>query len=222
MADLFTRLAARAHGLDQRSVSRVAPRLPARFEGREFTPEDDSGMDSPEKAVEPTPASRAPIDAPAMTQTQAFPVAAEQPRPPEAEAPAQRVAPMDTQPPVAAGAEHISPERDAVHQRLTRPVPHEYARDPVSNVEHVEGGSWIRPAFVSSAYGAPSDGFDGAREQQANPTELASVHIRIGRIEVRATPSPSAPPAPTVPATPQQDTRLTLAAYLRGDDGRPK
>ncbi|MDF5753118.1 hypothetical protein [Spongiactinospora sp. TRM90649] len=52
------------------------------------------------------------------------------------------------------------------------------------------------------------------------PAEPA-VHIGIGRIEVRAVPAPAVPapaPEPQAPAA----SGVSLADYLRGDDGGPR
>jgi hypothetical protein len=66
------------------------------------------------------------------------------------------------------------------------------------------------------------------RRVHASPAR-PDVYITIGRIEVRAEP-PAAHPARDAPAPPPPAPRrepvepplLTLSAYLRGDDGRPR
>jgi hypothetical protein len=68
----------------------------------------------------------------------------------------------------------------------------------------------IRPAPEAAVPGAAT-GRGAAR----------SVRISIGRIVVRATPPP-APSGPALPPPPAPRDGLSLSAYLRGDDGRPR
>jgi hypothetical protein len=67
-----------------------------------------------------------------------------------------------------------------------------------------------------------------AASRRSGPAARPDVHITIGRIEVRAEPAAAQPPAtaptprPAPRPAPAEPAVLSLAAYLRGDDGRPR
>jgi hypothetical protein len=85
------------------------------------------------------------------------------------------------------------------------------------------GAAVPRPPAPPTAPPQPRRTPGGRTPAPARP----DVHITIGRIEVRAEPAPAPPTAdaarPVARASrPAESPVLTLSAYLRGDDGRPR
>lgn len=228
MADLFTRLAHRARD----GGDRVEPRLPARFEPP-VVAETPETLEPPPahlpREVEPgvpTPATHA-----SPTSTAGPRDGDGRPIPSRVEetqvaGPAPVAGPADTVLPVRPRG-RAAPSGAEIRRREARQSRTEAAdgtaRPVVRTTEDHDG--LPEPGRIRPLPGAiaPVEAPRRAEVQTMRP----SVHISIGRIEVRATqPQASAAPAPAAPivtAAPTADSGgLTLSAYLRGDDGRPR
>jgi len=209
--DLFTRLADRARG-----IGAITPRVPALFE-REAAESDlletvvsDHGqadVPDPVTAVIDAPRPQAALPQPLVTR----PIAPGTP---------------PTEP--AEGAARLERAENAA--RLDRA-----ARQLAVTVRHADGGESprLRPREDPVAPQAPivenpaarrSSGSVAARRSSTSEVVKAAqppdVNISIGRIEVRAMPTPQ-PPVAAVPDRAPEPRGLTLAQYLRGDNGRP-
>jgi hypothetical protein len=215
MADLFTRLASRAHAAGREHTG-VVPRLPARFE---HTTRADDGLTAHD--VE-TPAPAAPVRAEIGEST---PGAAVPPTSPPHREPAS--APRPTAAP--AGSERVVHERSAVervvHRTVTSgPAPVRPDAPPAPAAAAEIGTTVIRPVTVVRHADDRPRAAVADRPRSQSPVQrqpdLPAVHISIGRIEVRAT-AASAPP-PVAAPRPEPETGRSLAAYLRGDDGGPR
>jgi hypothetical protein len=193
MPDLFARLAERAHG----QAARMAPRLPARFE----TPVLESDVTD-----ESTVDGRA-LAEPWLEPSVVTPPARKETASPAPVGHSEAVMPRIDPPPASIAAPMTTPGRKRT-ERLAVPS----VKPSAAAVDR------IRPVPPQSPMPAPQRSPSIAARAAAQP----AVHISIGRIEVRAvSPAPAAPTPLPAPAPPP-DKGLTLAAYLRGDDGRPR
>lgn len=209
MTDVFTRLARRALG----EAEVLSPQLPARFETAAPVKDTAQSIVDPPRST-PSPSREAPASPPCP---------AEAPQPSYPDPTSARPTGAEVVPP--RHETHLAkPHRDT-DERLRPSTPLDTVREmrPATESESRRGRSEadaphrIRPLPPPPVAALPP------RRAQA-PTAPAAqskpaVHISIGRIEVRAVPPP---PAPAAPAAAPPATGLSLADYLRGDDGRPR
>lgn len=233
MADLFARLAARANESLRLTVS---PRLPARFEGTKAAPDDDDGrgqsdVEYPDSGRDRAgwiesphgfTAGAAPAGRAAMSDRQTSDEAA-----PGSVRAREMVRPAQTGPVIAPGTDRVGDdgsEPGALPQIHAREEPIQYGRgddrEPLVPMPTVElAASRIRPVLVGAADLVPPN--DSVPKPETRQPAKPDVHISIGRIEVRAAPAGVAP-APMAQAAIPEESGLSLAAYLRGDDGKPR
>jgi hypothetical protein len=217
MADLFTRLASRAHTAG-REYTGVVPRLPARFE---HTSHGDDGLAVHDvETSAPAAPVRPQIGVPARGPAELRP------------SPDQRESAPATVPPV--GTESVVRARSTVERvvhRTDTPHPEAVRRAPIPAGTAAEraavreiGTSAIRPVTVVHHSEVRPRAATADRPRSDVPVEkqpdLPAVHISIGRIEVRATTTPL--PTPVAAPQPAPEAGRSLAAYLRGDDGGPR
>ena len=203
MADLFTRLVS-----GPAAAVQLAPRVPALLEPAGPEP---SYMDEPESAGPPAPVSH--VDTPVVVE---------------------RVRPEPESPPV--GVRLRVQSKGESPQAGSLPAQTEAEAEPRGQAEpRVEVAPVVR-SDVSRA--VRSEAPVSRQSERATPelrprrserdsaqrrTESAArtVRISIGRIEIRAPQPPAAPIPPPAPA-PSRPGGLSLAEYLRGNDGRPR
>ena len=212
MADLLHRLAARTLG----QAPTLTPRVPTRYEPASGPSIVDTEVTAPGRSastvdVEPAvgpPATGVGRQPPRLGQ--------EPPVTDPAAVPARRP---------AAVPEEVRPRPEGPH--LVTPdlvtVVHAAAPAPAAPATAFPAGR----SRVGSAPAAPLPPLpppapaSPRRGARATPPD---VHITIGRIEVRAepVPAPAAAARPQPTQLPPEPAVLTLSAYLRGDDGRPR
>jgi hypothetical protein len=247
MADVFTRLASRGRGGD----GAVAARVPAVYETSRL-PDSDVREDAAEtvapvakRSVEPLGEERphrtvvgesavAPVrPAYRAVAEEAQPRGALEASPQPSEVKPPQVQPPQVQPPQlrssavvgsaaatpaarlqAMAVQPDSPRPDRIRPLATTPPAETLAETPA------ETSAAIRPrsAAVPHADGVES----AAQSRSAEP----AVQISIGRIEIRALPPAPSPEASETAvhanASSGNLAGLSLSAYLRGDDGRPR
>ncbi|MFI0408202.1 hypothetical protein [Actinomadura sp. 3N508] len=235
MADVFTRLARRAIG----DEPGFRPKLPARFEptasfagfathdtghpDADFAgsrrPEDSAGagpqtaagppgqappLPRAERAATPPPADAAPrVSTPSPAQARP-PDTRAVPPPPEKLAEPSRAADEPVRPPAAPDGVRPRAQGEPRRGRSGAGDPHR-----------------VRPVPPEPDIALPPRRPPAAPAGSAEP----DVHISIGRVEVRTVPVPPERPAPAPAAPPPAAPPapgLSLADYLRGDDGRPR
>ncbi|WP_155368511.1 hypothetical protein [Catellatospora vulcania] len=218
MADLFTRLT-EPGGVP----GAITPRVQTLFEGDAAPPDPRETADGHEHVIAAGPG----------TVATAAPVQAASPRPPAATpiTPGPPAAP----PPGAARFEH--PQRPArVEPTQDAPRPDGLTRHLETTARQAEGGDIGRlrprqdavpaptapmPTRAEQRSGAQTSDRRAPRAETVTAPQPPAVNISIGRIEVRAIPAPQ-PPAAAIPDRAGEPQGLTLAQYLRGDDGRPR
>jgi hypothetical protein len=223
MADLLHRLAARTLG----QAPALTPRIPTRFEPAPYTSIVDS--ETPASTMDSTwPATdrRSTPDVPGVTISHTSIRAGTRMVVGEPRATAQPVPPRAAEPgaPRTSG-EPARPGVPAVGVPVAGPAAHAVpATQP-----------WAATTAAATTAAAATAGLPPmppvarpAASRRSGPAGRPDVHITIGRIEVRAEPA-AAQPAATAPTprpaprpAPAEPAVLTLAAYLRGDDGRPR
>jgi hypothetical protein len=215
MTDLLHRLAARTLG----HAPTLAPRVPTRFEPAAEPSIVDT--EAPASTVDFEPARvpgapAAPPVVPGVPRRDDRPASASEPPAAPARPRSARVEPDRAVP--AAVPRLVTPELVlALH--AAQPV----AAGPAALFP--PGQPRVDAAVAAPLPPLPPPAPGPAR--RGAPAAPPDVHITIGRIEVRA--EPAAPvPAPAAAGRPQPTQRppepavLTLSAYLRGDDGRPR
>jgi hypothetical protein len=205
MADFFDRMASVRH----LAGPRIVPRLPASYEPAEVAPEPISPMQAMAPSTEtPTEGeSRA-------SQPGGLPhVNAPEPLRPPIGGPPLRTArpkgPLSL--PAAAERGHADAVGPAAQMPASPPRP--------SAIDDVPFADVVSPLPRRAARAARTAAVVTGTDRNAT-----DVQIHIGRIEIRAaapTLTPSEPIA-AMRAAVEQPARLSLADYLRGDDGRPR
>ena len=233
MADVLTRLAQRGRG----GYADVVPRVPALFEpsAGDTGPAADPGFVEEVSEIiaprrpDPVPARaerphRTAEAGPVETVRPAYPVMpiapSERPRQrtPGEGTPSSEAAPVE---PAGAGA--LVADAPAV-----RPVPVQPDSEPPHGIRPSVTAIPIPVAAPVSGVprrAAATEAVSTGPAGQAPPAEPV-VQISIGRIEIRAVaPTPASAAAPSAEAAAPASANaagLSLSAYLRGDDGRPR
>jgi hypothetical protein len=217
MADLLHRLAARTLG----HAPALTPRIPTRFEpaAEPSIVDIEAPMSTVDVERPATSAMPAPMPAAAPVAGEGAPTTPAGPVPPRPGSPAV---------PVGERSGRVEPDRlaPAPPPRLVTPefVLAVHAAEPVAAPAALfpagppnAGDIALLPPMPPPAPASPRRGA---------PAAPPDVHITIGRIEVRAEPAAPAPapaaPRPQPAPRPPEPPAVTLSAYLRGDDGRPR
>ena len=201
MADLFTRLVT-----GPASVAPLAPRVPTLHE-----PTERSDVDENAEVASPARAPALPQPPSALSPSSSWEAPAVAPRLVVTQAPAPSL-----------GMEVVRRMEAAAEPERAEQAP----ADAVTPSEPGDLGGLVLPQRHKSSKISPEL---RPRETQPLPPrhtrqpERTTVRIEIGRIEIRA-PQPSVPPpAPQVwRQEPEAQQGLSLADYLRGNDGRPR
>jgi hypothetical protein len=219
VTDLFGRLAARSSG----TAAPVEPRMPARFEPYRQAG-DDALVETVEQTVpasrtEPSPAGPVPPEPlstvrPAEVPSGPDQLAREPDRPP---APGPADLATRSSAPVA-GPDTRTVRTAPAYDGVLRPA----VDTPTRVTSERASTERASPERASSERTAPAPaGPDRATSRPPERSTAASVRISIGRIEIRA-PAPAPVHVPTPPPAARTTSGLSLADYLRGDDGRPR
>lgn len=247
MADLFTRLVS-----GPVSAVPLAPRVPGRHEPTEASNvyDVDRVLASLDPAPARSPSSSlSPSSSPSLPQAHAAPrspsprwqveaVRRREPRPHEQPSP---VVSFESAPLESVPVEAVSDERASFETVSLEASPVEVARDgvivrrapgePVVRTESGRpGGLWSsqRPQTSKiSPHLRPREPGSALPRQAPPEPARTTVRIEIGRIEIRAPQQPVVLPLPARPLAPQGQQQqgqqgLSLADYLRGNDGRPR
>ncbi|MGN9809535.1 hypothetical protein ACTMSW_09265 [Micromonospora sp. BQ11] len=217
--DLFTRL------VDPAGVpGAITPRVQSLFESGAAPPDPREMADDHEQAIAPGPGTAVTDAARASTASPrppaATPVAPEPPAAPPSSA--ARIAHPQDPTPVEPEQEAARPDRVAHRlDRIPRPAEGGDTGRLRPREEPVVTPPATPPTRAAQRTAARAAGRRGTRAEAVTPAPPPAVTISIGRIEVRAIPAPQ-PPTASVPDPPGEPRGLTLAQYLRGDDGRPR
>ena len=204
MSDLFTRLVSGPVS----PTAPIVPRMPSRTEPAQL---EETSVQSFASRVQ-APASISVAEPPRWRAADPRPML-----PPAISAPARAERRQETQPqaPPVPGRAQPEPDRPAP---AARPALSRTEREVVTfNLSYMdrEVVERVRPATPSEPRRAP----------RAKAPERQTVQISIGRIEIRAPQPQSFTPAAVfepAPAAADPGDGVSLAEYLRGNDGRPR